>query len=287
MTILNQRSNINHTTVSSEWRQSSIPSPADDQVWILSKCCRMIASTESEESCLITNGTSGANNKNNDVSICNNDGAGCTLNAIQALIIDNSWPISPAHKFDLYGWKLDLWLPNDELYLDVAFLITQKTQEDGRQSHIGALIVQPEKTLSSDICVECTPNRKNSTVGKEEDDNNVSPAFDKRHFFNDIVGAGTNKPLFGSNESTSDIHAKINAPGEACKSLQSTENCTVYITIPPCKRCFAALVTIGIWRIVTWQTSPISSAKRHRNAVLRSNTWLRMKNDNKCNKSIN
>lgn len=83
----------------------------------------MIVSTESvskmaaEKSRLVTNGTSGANDKNNDVSIYNNDAAGCTLNTIQGLSIDDSSPISPAHKFDLYGWKLDLRLTNDELYL--------------------------------------------------------------------------------------------------------------------------------------------------------------------------
>merc|ERR1712150_139875 len=44
--------------------------------------------------------------------------------------------------------------------------------------------------------------------------------------------------------------------GQACRSKQSTENCTAYITIPPCKRCFAALVTFGIKRIITRKQSP-------------------------------
>ena len=66
---------------------------------------------------LVTNRTSGANDKNNDVSIYNNDAARCTLNTIQGLSIDDSSPISPAHKFDLYGWKLDLRLTNDDIYI--------------------------------------------------------------------------------------------------------------------------------------------------------------------------
>ena len=74
--------------------------------------------------------------------------------------------------------------------------------------------------------------------------------------FSNILGAATNVALFGTKEVTSDIHAEISALGQACQASHSTTGCTAYITIPPCKRCFAALVAFGIRRIVTRQESP-------------------------------
>jgi deoxycytidylate deaminase len=206
-----------------------------------------------------------------DDAICDNDTSTvCSSdpsNMMHQLKIDPCLSASPAHKFELYGWKPDPELTEDELYLDVVFLITRSTQDDGRQGHMGALIVRPEKSSSSsnsiavrsDVCIECTGTTiENSKDRNEKDDGVISSSspFDEGRFFQNILGAGTNTPLFDNNESTSDIHAEINALGEACKSSQSTENCTAYITIPPCKRCFAALVTFGIRRIVTRQASP-------------------------------
>ena len=66
----------------------------------------------------------------------------------------------------------------------------------------------------------------------------------------------TKEFLAREKDCTSDIHAEISALGQACRSYQSTEGCTAYITIPPCKRCFAALVAFGVKRIVTRQVSP-------------------------------
>ena len=210
-------------------------------------------------------------------AICTNDTTATTAVSssdpsmmMQQLKLDPSRSASPAHKFELYGWKPDSELTEDELYLDIVFLITRSTQDDGRQGHMGALIVRPEKSslpipVRSDVCMECietTPeNNKDGNGDGDGDGDGVissssSPPFDEGRFFRNILGAGTNTPLFDNNESTSDIHAEINALGEACKSSQSTEDCTAYITIPPCKRCFAALVTFGIRRIVTRQASP-------------------------------
>ena len=181
-------------------------------------------------------------------------------NAMERLKLDDpSRLASPAHKFELYGWKPDPELTEDELYLDIVFLITRSTQDDGRQGHMGALIVRPNSNTRSYFhsnsggsvaCIECpTPEMNNEK-------NKGTSTFDEMQFFRNILGAGTNTPLFDRNECTSDIHAEINALGEACRSWQSTENCTAYITIPPCKRCFAALVTFGVRRIVTRQASP-------------------------------
>eukprot|EP00536_Pseudo-nitzschia_multiseries_P012506 jgi/Psemu1/68339/estExt_Genemark1.C_4810037 len=194
-----------------------------------------------------------------------------------------SLPISsPAHRFELYGWKPDPTLTEDELYLDIVHLITRSVQDDGRQGHMGALIVRqnagvnnsskttttaaattsisPSASASTgDVCRECTPAQTNDDKDDdddEDDDESPGDAFDERRLYQNILGAGTNTPLFDNNDCTSDIHAEINALGEACRSEQSTQDCTAYITISPCKRCFAALVTFGIKRIVTRQPSP-------------------------------
>jgi len=76
----------------------------------------------------------------------------------------------------------------------------------------------------------------------------------ERRLYGCVIGAATNQPLF--RESDSDIHAEITALGQACRNRHSTDGCTAYITMPPCKRCFAALVTFGIKRIVSRKLPP-------------------------------
>lgn len=69
-----------------------------------------------------------------------------------------------------------------------------------------------------------------------------------------IISSANNRALFS--ESNSDIHAEIAAIGEACRKGSSTNNATAYITMPPCKRCFAALTVAGIRKIVTRHDPP-------------------------------
>eukprot|EP00934_Nitzschia_sp_Nitz4_P000983 Nitzschia sp. Nitz4//scaffold22_size323478//10039//10632//NITZ4_000489-RA/size323478-exonerate_protein2genome-gene-0.0-mRNA-1//1//CDS//3329542881//983//frame0 len=68
-----------------------------------------------------------------------------------------------------------------------------------------------------------------------------------------IIGVATNGPIFSTTDS--DVHAEIAAIGQVAQSKVispvSTYHATAYITMPPCKRCFAALVMAGIQRIVT------------------------------------
>eukprot|EP00980_Cylindrotheca_fusiformis_P031552 scaffold26550_cov122-Cylindrotheca_fusiformis.AAC.5 len=141
-------------------------------------------------------------------------------------------PRSPAHLFNLYGWQPDPKKSDDENYMDIVFLITRSARDD-QQGHMGALIVKP--TMATNSVVDGSSNEDRIYQG--------------------ILGAATNTPLFGTKDCTSDIHAEIVALGQACRASHSTEACTAYITIPPCKRCFAALVTFGIKRIVTRQVS--------------------------------
>ena len=151
---------------------------------------------------------------------------------------------SPAHSFDLYGWKPDPTLSDDENYMDIVFLITRNRSRDlGQQGHMGCLIVRQS-------------NESNGNQSTDEQSHS-----DK--IYQGILGAATNTPLFGTKECTSDIRkfllynpgvrsidetvmnikknvsfffkmkdAEIVALGQACRASQSTESCTAYITIP-------------------------------------------------------
>jgi deoxycytidylate deaminase len=157
---------------------------------------------------------------------------------------------SPAHRFPLYGWKPDPSISEDENYLDVVMLITRSVQGDGQQGHMGALIVRPPNP--SDQETDSLSKSIHDGAFDKSSARSMSP-IDTRYeydFYSKVIGAATNTPLFGGKDVTSDIHAEINALGQACRASRSTEGCTAYITIHPCKRCFAALVTFGIKRIV-------------------------------------
>lgn len=148
---------------------------------------------------------------------------------------------SPVADFNLFGWSPCSELSDDENYMDIVFLIT-RSSKNGQQGHMGSLIVRP--TISA------------SRGGGGEIHEIETECDYKQRIFSNILGAATNTPLFGTKEITSDIHAEISALGQACQASHSTTGCTAYITIPPCKRCFAALVAFGIRRIVTRQESP-------------------------------
>jgi Cytosine/adenosine deaminases len=92
-----------------------------------------------------------------------------------------------------------------------------------RQGSMGCVIVKP--TVTSEITIN-------------DDD-----------FFDAIIGASTNQSLFHENDS--DVHAEIATLGKCLQNGNSTRKCTIYITMPPCKRCFGALCMAGISRIVT------------------------------------
>ena len=100
-----------------------------------------------------------------------------------------------------------------------------------------------------------------------KNDNNIKNPEQKRiQLYNQleqrIIAASTNESFYNINES--DIHAEIVALGQCNQNIHTsmdktktkntistTKGCTAYITMPPCKRCFSALVKAGIGRIVT------------------------------------
>jgi deoxycytidylate deaminase len=68
----------------------------------------------------------------------------------------------------------------------------------------------------------------------------------------------------------SDNHAEINAIGEAAKTGKATNGCTIFITMPPCKRCFGAIIAAGIRRIISTRTvlEPIATIAKDQNVEL-------------------
>mmetsp|Transcript_3203 Transcript_3203/g.4665 ORF Transcript_3203/g.4665 Transcript_3203/m.4665 type:complete len:282 (-) Transcript_3203:2-847(-) len=185
--------------------------------------------TPSTQRPLLCNIIQEENNKKEEISNNNN------------LKDDNTNPSSPLlHPFNLYGWTPDPTLSNDENYMDLVLIITRSS---GRniQGHVAALIVNP--LLS--------PSHSNND--NNDNDNNFQKNYIQK-FHAAIYGAAVNQSLFQTSDS--DIHAEIACLSQACKNYNSTKDCTAYITIPPCKRCFAALVTFGITKIVSRQYPP-------------------------------
>lgn len=126
--------------------------------------------------------------------------------------------------FNLFGWRPSTELSLDENYMDLVLLASRNSI--CMQGHMACIIVDPRK-------IE-TP----STADQLE-----------RSMYNAIVAIKNNTPLFS--DLNSDVHAEVCAIGQACRLGRATEGCTAYITMPPCKRCFAAVLTAGIKRIVS------------------------------------
>jgi deoxycytidylate deaminase len=119
--------------------------------------------------------------------------------------------------YNLYGWIPDSSRSDEEISMELIYLLTRQSQ--CRQGHMACMI---HRTLDME---------PNST------------------FLERIVSVSINTSLY--REYDSDNHAEINAIGAAAKHGISTNGCTLVVTMPPCKRCFGALLVAGIRRVVT------------------------------------
>ena len=157
--------------------------------------------------------------------------------------------------FDLYGWRPDPSLSDDENFLDIVLLLTRSStcKTSGR---VACVLV--------DTTLMFQPSVKNK---RHFDDNKEESVEDlERRLFGSIIAAATNAPLFAPTDS--DIHAEISCLGQACNNRHAVRGCTIYITIHPCKRCFAALVAFGVGRIVSRQMPPKQIVDcAHRNGI--------------------
>ena len=133
--------------------------------------------------------------------------------------------------YELYGWQPDAGLSNDENFMDLCMIVTRSSKL--KQGSMACILVNEAKGQQQQQQQREQPNAIATTDDACEA----------------IVSLANNRSLFS--ERDSDVHAEIAALGEACRSGIPTQNATAYITMPPCKRCFAALTVAGIRRIVT------------------------------------
>lgn len=131
---------------------------------------------------------------------------------------------SPLKKFRTYGWEMNDNLSEDENFMDLVLIITRSSRL--KQGSMGCILVRP--------------------LLKE----------DGATLMDRIIGAENNQELY--QEGSSDIHAEIAAIGSAARAGRSTEESTAYITMPPCKKCFGALVAAGVKRMVSIHPAPRS-----------------------------
>merc|ERR1712107_517874 len=58
-----------------------------------------------------------------------------------------------------------------------------------------------------------------------------------------------------------DVHAEVNALGLCARRGLSTEGASLYVTMPPCKRCFLTLASAGVRRMVSRNRFLVQEAK--------------------------
>lgn len=159
-------------------------------------------------------------------------------------------------RFNLYGWRPNQNLSDDENYMVMVLLITRSSK--CRQGSMACILTKRPKPLHGD------------------DDLHAEKPLSEA-----IIGCSINQPIFS--EADSDVHAEIGALGQAARCGCSTEGCTAYITMPPCKRCFAALVVSGIKRIVSrvpFSPLLVEASERHGIQVVKVNNELIMERVN-------
>ena len=125
--------------------------------------------------------------------------------------------------FQTFGWQPNESLNADENFIDLTLILTRSSKL--KQGSMACILV------------------------RQASDNNAEGLVER------ILIASTNKPLYRAGDS--DIHAEISALGLAAKSGLATEDCTAYITMPPCKTCFGALFSAGIKRIVSLRSPAV------------------------------
>ncbi|CAE7880750.1 MRM1 [Symbiodinium microadriaticum] len=93
-----------------------------------------------------------------------------------------------------------------------------------------------------------------------------------------IIAGHVNGPVWEPNAKrpASDLHAEVNAIGRCARLGRSTEGSSVYITMPPCKRCFMALVAAGVRRIVTRKEFLTQDSKDIQSAARRLDITVRV-----------
>ena len=124
--------------------------------------------------------------------------------------------------FETHGWKPDDKLSDEDNLLDLLLIVTRCSKL--KQGSMACIITRPAKDV------------------------------DDESLLSRIISVANNQEMYKPN--SSDIHAEVAALGDAARHGRPTDQCTAYITMPPCRKCFSALYCSGINRIVSVHQPP-------------------------------
>jgi deoxycytidylate deaminase len=164
------------------------------------------------------------------MEVPSNSNNGSSNGAIRGGTDSESPSCEALRPFRIYGWKSDPTLSVDENMLDLLLIITRNsTCRDG-----GMACIITKSTLAEP---------------------SIAQRVDHAQLLDSVLAVAINRPLYSPNDS--DVHAEVCAIGHCASKGKATEGCTAYITMPPCKRCLAALVVAGIQTLVFPRKTPL------------------------------
>ena len=134
-----------------------------------------------------------------------------------------------------FGWIPDVSLSKDLNYLDLVLILTRNSQL--RNGGMACILTRAD----------------------------AGELHDRSDYLNQIISAANNQELYKAN--SSDVHAEIVALGLAARFGRATDKCTAYITMPPCKNCFGALMSAGAKKIVSIQKSRTVDFEKFRDGM--------------------
>lgn len=174
-----------------------------------------------------------------------------------------------ASSYETYGWEPCDTITDHENFMDLVLLITRSSKL--KQGSMACILVRPPAEILETEQQSCDDNDDD---GNENASRKRTKLLTNNNLTDRIITIATNQSFYKENES--DIHAEIVAISQVASSRLSTSitstvheycshdngstmtnvtptthNAIAYITMPPCKRCFAALVTAGITQIVS------------------------------------
>lgn len=145
-------------------------------------------------------------------------------------------------QYEMHGFQTDPTLSDDENLMTMCMLVTRNSI--CTQGHMGCILLGKTSDHSS-MRKGARGNDEAASATNSAPQQEGPLLHQRRH----VIGVATNKPLYS--ELDSDVHAEIGAIGDAARHGNCTEGCTAYITMPPCKNCFGALISAGCKRIVS------------------------------------
>jgi deoxycytidylate deaminase len=151
----------------------------------------------------------------------------------------------PYKPFKMFGWSPEVFLSDDENYMDMVMLVTRNSKL--RQGSMACILVKPRE--------------KNATPSMPEtelDNCSSTKMLLKKRLYEDTLAVAINQSLYTAMDS--DIHAEVAALGSASRRGRITDGATAYITMPPCKKCFSSLFVSGVTRVVARQM-PVSAVR--------------------------